>query len=407
MCNVESMSGWSVMQMSWNDQIPVGRRPWLLPWLTALTLGAVLTLLAVLLYYRMGGQSEANIPLRWSGGDVQLIGGQGNVTSGGLEIPHIGPQGIVLWTPPRWINAGLYGEWVWDIAGLDGRHPLQPIWRTPDGQVRQAAQATVANAGQVDLRTEPDWRGTVIAVGLFIPGPLSKPVTVRRLELRPALLTTGEWLNRLWEEWTTREDWSQRSINFAAGTTSRLLASPVLLTALGFSLSGLLYAIWLFSAGQQWRPGPFAALFLLGWLLLDLRWQWELTGRLEQTVERFAGKDETDRRLADLDGEFYRFLLEVRQRLPEKPARLLIVSHDPSGFLAGRARYHLLPHNGYMGFSRPPDTAQVGDYVLLLAPLPGVRYDRQGQALEWENGRLLVEMQYSAPTGTLLRVRGK
>ena len=75
---------------------------------------------------------------------------------------------------------------------------------------------------------------------------------------------------------------------------------------------------------------PYAALFLLGWLVLDLRWQWDLRLRLEQTVERFAGKNEEDRRLAALDGDLYRFLLEVRQHfLPERPVRLFIVVRSP------------------------------------------------------------------------------
>jgi hypothetical protein len=369
-------------------------------------LGAALTVLAVLLFYRMGGQSEANRLLRWNGSDLQWIGGQGTRAPGGLEIQPIGPQGVVLWTSPRSTNAGLYSELVWDIAGLDGRQPLQPIWRTPEGRLQQAARMTNADAGSADLRAESDWRGTVMALGLFIPGSQSTPVTIRGLELRPASLTAGEWLDRLWEEWTSREDWSQRSINFAAGATVRPLASPVLIVALWIGFSSVLYAGLNPPRRRPRALMPYAVLFLLGWLLLDLRWQWELTGRLEQTVERFAGKDTTERRLADLDGEFYRFLLEVRQRLPEKPVRLFIVSNDPAGFLAGRARYHLLPHNGYMGFLQPPEIAQPGDYVLLLAPLPGARYDRQGQALEWENGQLRVEMLYSASAGTLFRVRG-
>jgi hypothetical protein len=151
---------------------------------------------------------------------------------------------------------------------------------------------------------------------------------------------------------------------------------------------------------------PFVALFLVSWLALDLRWQWELTGRLERTEERFAGKDETGRRQADLDGDLYRFLLEVRQRLPAKPVRLFIISADPGGFWAGRARYHLLPHNGYMDFRRPPlqGVAHAGDYVLVLT-MNEVRFNPDRQTLEWEGGGLAVERLFTAPDGALFRVR--
>lgn len=383
----------------------IERLPWLL-WLTTLALGAALTVLAVLLYYRMGGQSEANIPLRWTGADVQLIGGQGTVTPAGLEISSIGSQGLVLWMPSRRINAGVYGAFAWNLVGLDSRHPSRLIWRTVEGQVRQATQAMAASAGQMPLRTEPEWQGTVLTMGLFIPGPYPAPITVSGLELRPARLTAGEWWNRLWEEWTTREDWSQGSINFAAGATSRPLGSLTLLIVIWLSLSAGLYAISRLSAVRPLTPGPFLVLFLLGWLLLDMRWQWELVGRTERTVARFADKDETERRLADLDGDMYQFSRDIRQRLPESPARLFIISNDPTGFQAGRVRYHLLPHNGYMGFTQPPDATRAGDYVLLMAPLPGVRYDRQKQALEWRDGRLPVEERYAAALGTLFQVRG-
>lgn len=378
-----------------------------LPWLTALVIGAALTLLAVVLYYQTGSYSEANIPLRWNGVDLQLARGQGAALPddpGALTI-QADARGVVLWTPPRWINAGLYGNLVWKITGLDDHHPLYPIWRTTDGQVRQAKQAMLASAGHIDLRTEPDWQGTITTLGLFIPGPLASPMTMRQLELRPAALTAGEWLEQLWREWTAREDWNQRSINFAA-STARPLGSLVLLIAIWMSLSGLLYGGWVLAASQRLRPAPFVVLFLLGWLLLDLCWQWELSGRLDQTVKRFAHQDATSRRLADLDGDLYRFLLDVRQHLPKQPVRLFIVSADPGGFLAGRARYHLLPHNNAPSFMQPPNTAHEGDYVLILAPLPEMRFNPVPPRLEWKEGQLAAEMLYETPLGALLRVLG-
>jgi len=185
----------------------------------------------------------------------------------------------------------------------------------------------------------------------------------------------------------------------------------VLVVALWVGLSVVLYVLlaWPAPASRGWKP--YAALFLLGWLVLDLRWQWDLSQRVQQTEARFAGKSGDEQRLAASDGDLYRFLLDVRRHLPETPVRLFIVSADPAEnttYEAGRARYHLLPHNGYAGLSRPPDAriAVENNYVLILSPVPGIRYDRNAQVLEWENGRLPVELQYVAPAGALFRVRG-
>jgi len=388
---------------------PTERQAWFPPWLTALLISAALTLLAVVLYYQTGDYSEANIPLRWKGTDLRLARGQGAALPddpGALTLQPADAKGIVVWTPPRWIKASLYGGLEWEIAGLDRRHPLQLIWRTTDGQVHQSTQTTVAAANHIDLRAERDWQGTIMTLGIFIPGPMASSIVVRQIKLRPAILTAEQWLKQLWEEWTEREDWSPRSINFAAGTTVRPLGSLVMLSAIWMGLSGLLYGGWALSAGQRLRPAPFIALFLLGWLLLDLRWQWELSARLEHTVERFAGKDATGRRLADLDGNLYRFLLEVRRRLPEHPVRLFIVSADPGGFWAGRARYHLLPHNNSTGFLRPPHTVREGDYVLILAPLAEIHFNPIPPRLEWEGGQLAAEQMYETSTGALFRVLG-
>ena len=156
------------------------------------------------------------------------------------------------------------------------------------------------------------------------------------------------------------------------------------------------------------RWWPYLAFVLLGWLALDLRWQWDLSRRLEKTASRFADKAGDERLLAGLDGELYRFLREVRRQLPEKPVKLYIVSADPGDFPSGRARYHLLPHNGYMKFFQPPvpGVAHPGEYVLILSPLPGTRYDRERRLLEWSGGHLPAELIHAGAPGALFRVRG-
>lgn len=380
-------------------------------WLLAVAGGALASVLVLLLFYRLGGLPVVAPPVVLDG-ELQVVAGQGQPTPTGLAIRQPGPQGVAVVQAPvqRMVRAALYSHLSWRVRGLEPDRRLHLAWVTL-AEPRKSRELTLPPAGpdgigELDLRAEPHWQGRIAALGLIVPGPLSQPLLLDRLELRPASLTFGDLLRWAWEEWTSFEDWSQRSINYTAGAPLDALFPPVLMVALWVGFGGLLYA--LLDPPRRRKLTPYAALFLLGWLVLDLRWQWDLRLRLEQTVERFAGKNEEERRLAALDGDLYRFLLEVRQRLPERSVRLFIVSADPQGFQAGRARYHLLPHNGYAGFSRVPHAgeARAGDYVLILSPLNGVGYNRSSRALEWQGGRLPAELLYVAAAGALFRVSG-
>ena len=376
--------------------------------------GALVTVLVLLLFYQVGGLTTVAPPVVLAGADLKLVSGQGEQTAAGLEIrrPGLQDSAAVRGVVERMVRAGLYRRLSWRVEGLEPGSELSLTWVVlADPCVVRERLLLARNEGTVDLGAEPHWQGRIAAIGLSVRGPLARPLVVRRLELRPEPLSAVELLRWAAGEWTAFEDWSQRSINYTAGAPLDALFPPVLVVALWVGFSIALHAI----ASPPRRVAgwwmPYAALFLLGWLVLDLRWQWDLERRLEQTVERFAGRDVTARRLAALDGDLYRFLLEIRQRLPDKPVRLFIVSADPADsttYQAGRARYHLLPHNGYAGLSRPPGpgVAHDGDYVLILSPLAGVRYDRAGQLLEWDNQRLPAEMLYAASVGALFRVRG-
>ncbi len=378
----------------------------------ALAGGVLTTLLILLLFYQLDGLTAVAPPLILTGAEWRLTQGQGEATAAGLSIRQPGPQGwVVAQGSARMMQAKLYRRLFWQVDGLAPDRELRLVWttqaepRTPRERVLPLAGP---DGGALDLSAEPHWQGRIAMIGLMARGPLPQPLIIRRLELQPARLTVAELWRRAVEDWTSFEDWSQRSINYTSGAPLDALFPPVLIVALWIGFSAALYALFV---PPRWRLSglsPYAALFLLGWLTLDLRWQWDLTQRLERTRERFADKDGVERRLADLDGPLYRFLGEVRQRLPEKPARLFIISNDPQGFWAGRARYHLLPHNGYAGLSQLPPASQArpGDYVLILSPLAAVAYNTAQRVLEGGKQRLPAELLYAAPVGALFRVGG-
>ena len=377
--------------------------------------GALLTVLVLIVFYRAVGLSDIAPAVVLAGTDLQLASGQGAPTADGLEIRQPGPQQITsVQGSGHMVRAELYRQISWRVDGLEPGRELRLIWTTlaePRTVREMVLPPAGPDGGALDLSAEPRWRGRIAVIGLVLRGAIERPLVVRRLELRPPVLGVGELAQLAFEEWTAFEDWSQRSINYTAGAPLDALFPPGLMVALWVGFSVALYALFdppRRSGGRWW---PYAVLFLLGWLVLDLRWQWDLSRRLERTEARFAGKEGDERQLAAADGDLYRFLRDVRRRLPERPARLFVVSADPgdtTSYQAGRTRYHLLPHNGFMGFALPPSAgvAREGDFVLILSPLSGVRYDRERQVLEWAGGQLAVELLHAATSGALFRVRG-
>jgi hypothetical protein len=318
------------MMESSNRKIRFGSVSWLA--LAALG-GALLTVLVTIVFYRAGGLTDVAPTVVLTGNDLQLASGRGARTADGLEIRQPGSQQISsVQGSARMVRADLYRHLSWRVDGLETGRELRLIWTTlaEPRAVRELVLPPAGPGGGVlDLSSEPLWQGRIAVVGLVLRGPLERPVLVRRLELRPPVLGVAELAHLAFDEWTVFEDWSQRSINYAAGAPLDALFPPVLMVALWVGFGAALYAVIDPPRRVGGRWWPYAILILLGWLVLDLRWQWDLSRRLERTEAHFAGKEGDERRLAAADGDLYRFLLEVQRRLPEQPARLFVVSAEP------------------------------------------------------------------------------
>src|SRR6185295_20149661 len=96
---------------------------------------------------------------------------------------------------------------------------------------------------------------------------------------------------------------------------------------------------------QRWRrwafsPLTIAAIVATGWLVVDMRWQWNLLANAAVSVDKYANKDLPDKRLAGVDAELEKLALDLRPLMP-KDARVFVVAQDPVA--AGRLAYLLLP----------------------------------------------------------------
>jgi hypothetical protein len=216
-------------------------------------------------------------------------------------------------------------------------------------------------------------------------------------------------LNNLAGDWLKLEPWSGRSINFHAGIqSSNRLISPVLLVALWVGLASLLFSLlWRRHSAHQFMAG-LAILFLTGWLVLDMRWQRQLSSRLVETYERYGHLPITERQKAMPDAQIASAVDRLRQALPEQPTRLLILVNDPNGYVTNRVRYHFLPNRVYATDRLPsPGRIHEGDHILVMAHPEMARFDQERGLLI--NGKISLAVEFLSKIpgfGTLYRVSG-
>ncbi|EXJ17190.1 hypothetical protein D779_0017 [Imhoffiella purpurea] len=372
---------------------------------------ALLLSLAAWGYYRSGDPLVAPT-LILSGESLQLTNGSGRSIADGVRVEALGSNGnAMVQGVIAPFEAAAYRDLAWRVEGLSEGTELRLIWaeeRNPRAIQARPVSTDEAGLGRILLESDPGWQGRIVALGLVVLGELRDPILVRRIELHPRASTIAELRDAFIGDWAFFEGWTGRSPHFNRGAPIGAPFQPVVLVALWVGLASLLYASiippWRFVS----RPLPYVAFFLIGWAVLDLRWQWDLVRRLDVTEQTYAGLDETGKQLAGPDRNFYPFLMELRQRLSEDPSRVIVLASDPFGYAAMRTRYHLAPYDLYSGLRSLPDPSQVraGDYILLMFPLSSVRYDQRRRALIAEDRTLPVDrIEVRSTLGALFRVR--
>lgn len=257
--------------------------------------------------------------------------------------------------------------------------------------------------------------GLILLLGIWLGNQYGQeePSTAPRLaeERVPVPQPTefADLLNNLAGDWLKLEPWSGRSINFHAGAQpSNRLIAPVLLVAIWVGLACLLFVLlWRQHSARQLMVG-LAILFLTGWLVLDIRWQRQLSSRLVETYERYGHLPITERHKAMPDARIASAVDQVRQALPEQPTRLVILGKDPNGYVTNRVRYHFLPNRVYATDRLPsPGRIHEGDHILVMAHPEMARFDQAQGLLINGNISLAVEFLGKVPGfGTLYRVSG-
>lgn len=284
-------------------------------------------------------------------------------------------------------HAASYGRVIIDADPLPENVEVALIWLRRDEPGVPREQRIAVRRGQLVATTldgNPDWRGEIAFVAIGVKGAMAHPWSLRTLRLEQ--LGIAGVVADIVGAWTHFERWDGRSINIVFGGRDDQRAWLPPLAFVASALSALV--VWGL-ARRRGKPASAAALlmpFLVGWLVVDLRWQANLFEQARETFAQFGGKSWEERHAAMEDGDLFRFVHTAAARLPADPVRIFVNSDFE--YFRRRAGYHLYPHNVLAYNWAEPSQLRPGEYLLLYQKAD-VRFDTGTRELLWTNGRRL------------------
>jgi len=202
-----------------------------------------------------------------------------------------------------------------------------------------------------DMSAIEAWRGTIIELG-FAQFPTAHLVPAAEgfapFRLRRAELWSPSWrgaVAALVTDWFGAWPWSQRSVHALGreGAASGV-RSPVLFVAIAATLA----CGWaMLLLGLRGRRGVMVLCVcgLVGWILLDLRWQSGLLQRLRETRVLYSGLDWSARQKRVADDALLAAAAQVKALLRDEPPHRRVLVYSDSGYANLRMIWHLQPLN--------------------------------------------------------------
>ncbi|MBI3345526.1 MAG: hypothetical protein HY028_11875 [Gammaproteobacteria bacterium] len=343
------------------------RSVWREWWISApllLAISAVFLLTAVLQLIAWRAPPHPPALQQWTGVELNLVEGKGHKGQDTLAVEALSDKGVAIASASSiQIEATDYSTVRLEIGGTPPSSGLFVLWRRADNPGEIFTLPLNKDDQQtLSLRVSDDaaWRGKLSEIGLAITAPLTGPLVIHRLTLIP--VNAQPTLSDLVAEWLTHEPWSAASINFLYGGTP-YPTLPLLVTAVAIVVIACgLYFVLVWLRVMAFNPLVVPTLFFSAWLLLDLRWQFNLLNELSATSHNYAGKTWAERHKSAEDDDLFVFVMKVKENLPTAPVRILFFSD--LDYLRGRGAYYLYPHNVYKSAGFPSiQNFRSGEYI--------------------------------------------
>ena len=388
------------------------RSDWLLVPLSLL-LGALLVLGGILGYYLTGTRYQDQHSLTWPGQPLAIQAGEITTSEEGITVNRLDARdrGAIrlAGTIP---DTSRFDRLRLETTGLAPDTRLGLVWRDfsrPGGG--RVFWLPKPEQGTIDLALADQswWRNGIADLTLLIQGPATLPFTIQSIKLQATPATVRQLLSQLWQEWTLFTGWTQRSINFLPAGKRHGLISPVLTVAIGVLVAGLIYLAVRWRIGGPWHLVPFVAIIITGWLILDVRWQWEIAQQLELTRQKYAGKDTREKRLASEDRELFLLAEQFKKVMPPGPNSLWIIlpsSISKTEYLSLHLSYYLIPLE-FSHFELSQSLASSypsGAYVFVWTNHFTIHWDGKTQSLVQSEIKVAAEKVIANSNGILYRI---
>jgi hypothetical protein len=379
----------------------------------AVVLLSLMAVFAAYLLFAVPGYWFSSAASRtWQGADLTLTEGVGRLTDGVLVITAPDATNTIVVSVVTDFASGEYPGVLWSVQGLPADAEVRLLWRSDVGGKRTNIAGMVAEAGQARLRVlnhEPAWNGRIeglaLAIRLMPASPLTEPLRVRSVTATPmsAFAVVGMRVR----EWLTFEGFNGTTINtLVGGADLQSLPLPPFAATVVVLAGLMLVALRRFvPQAYKVRTGvTLAALFVAAWLVVDMRWAWNLAQQTYITLARYEGKNVDERHRVAEDGALYAFIQQARALMPAAPVRVFVAANEH--YFRGRAAYHLYPENVQFEAFRdklvPAESMRPGDWILVYRRR-GMQYDAVSQLLRWDGGTpIKAELKLAGPDGAAL-----
>jgi hypothetical protein len=378
---------------------------------------AVAVVLAWIVAINSGAERFGAAPPRTlNGAAFKLTNGSGHPsgTSFVLESAHEGIVSLSTEIPP--FAAEKYPRIEWDLRSVDPPAELAFAWRTRENPRRTYSKPIYWLGGRVvPLRPDANdgWRGTIIGVALVARGEMPAPLEVRSFTLPST--TAAATLGETFTQWGTHFPLKGYSVSFPfdAERAHFMPIAKAMALACGLAIAVYLGVTYMRTRRFDWRV-PWA-IFAIGWIVLDLRWEANLAREVASAAAQFGGKTGDEKALAADDAQLAALAFELKRALPAPPARVVVLSDN--SLMALRVTHFLSPLNvsrnalprseeRERGKVPAPNRAMLrsGDHVVLLY-YSGLRYDAERKELVWPDGATRpAEIVVATPEALLVRI---